>query len=178
MESNKTPYYIYGVNGPVIHVRGGRSLPRMSLVYVGKQRLFGEVVSSQGDESVVQIYEDSGGLSSGEPVYPTMEPMSIRLGPGLVGGIQRVIVGGYAVPGQRMDQRRVSAKVIEDNEGHLDTLGIQTAGDDIIFRYHLRVEMPGFPIILVIDTASACDPSQQKIVGRLMNAEVSQVIGV
>ena len=59
----------------------------MSLVYVGKQRLFGEVVSSQGDESVVQIYEDSGGLSSGEPVYPTMEPMSIRLGPGLVGGI-------------------------------------------------------------------------------------------
>ena len=84
---NKTPYYIYGINGPVIHVRGGRSLPRMSLVYVGEQRLFGEVVSSAGDESVVQIYEDSGGLSAGEPVYPTMEPMSIRLGPGLVGGI-------------------------------------------------------------------------------------------
>ena len=84
---NKTPYYIYGINGPVIHVRGGRSLPRMSLVYVGEQRLFGEVVSSSGDESVVQIYEDSGGLSAGEPVYPTMEPMSIRLGPGLVGGI-------------------------------------------------------------------------------------------
>ncbi len=87
MENNKTPYYIYGINGPVIHVRGGRELPRMSLVYVGEQRLFGEVVSSAGDESVVQIYEDSGGLSSGEPVYPTMEPMSIRLGPGLVGGI-------------------------------------------------------------------------------------------
>lgn len=87
MENNKTSYYIYGINGPVIHVRGGRSLPRMSLVYVGEQRLFGEVVSSSGDESIVQIYEDSGGLSSGEPVYPTMEPMSIRLGPGLVGGI-------------------------------------------------------------------------------------------
>ena len=87
MENNKTPYYIYGINGPVIHVRGGRELPRMSLVYVGEQRLFGEVVSSAGEESVVQIYEDSGGLSSGEPVYPTMEPMSIRLGPGLVGGI-------------------------------------------------------------------------------------------
>ena len=87
MENNKTPYYIYGINGPVIHVRGGRELPRMSLVYVGEQRLFGEVVSSAGEESVVQIYEDSGGLSSGEPVYPTMEPMSIRLGPGLVSGI-------------------------------------------------------------------------------------------
>ena len=87
MENNKTPYYIYGINGPVIYVRGGRELPRMSLVYVGEQRLFGEVVSSAGDESVVQIYEDSGGLRSGEPVYPTMEPMSIRPGPGLVGGI-------------------------------------------------------------------------------------------
>ena len=76
--NNNTSYYIYGINGPVIHVRGGRSLPRMSLVYVGEQRLFGEVVSSAGEESVVQIYEDSGGLSSGEPVYPTMEPMSIR----------------------------------------------------------------------------------------------------
>ena len=87
MDNNKTPYYIYGINGPVIHVRGGRSLPRLSLVYVGEQRLFGEVVSSAGDESVVQIYEDSGGLRAGEPVYPTMEPMSIRLGPGLIGGI-------------------------------------------------------------------------------------------
>ena len=46
MENNKTPYYIYGINGPVIYVRGGRELPRMSLVYVGEQRLFGEVVSS------------------------------------------------------------------------------------------------------------------------------------
>ena len=35
----------------------------------------------------MQIYEDSGGLRAGEPVYPTMEPMSIRLGPGLIGGI-------------------------------------------------------------------------------------------
>ena len=84
---NKTEYYIHGINGPVIKVRGGRSLPRMSLVYVGKQRLFGEVVSSAGEESIVQIYEDSGGLAAGEPVYPTNEPMSIRLGPGMIGGI-------------------------------------------------------------------------------------------
>ena len=84
---NKTEYYIHGVNGPVIKVRGGRSLPRMSLVYVGEQRLFGEVVSSAGEESIVQIYEDSGGLKAGEPVFPTNEPMSVRLGPGMIGGI-------------------------------------------------------------------------------------------
>ncbi len=80
-------YYIQGINGPVIVVRGGRTLPRMSLVYVGKQRLFGEVVSSAGEDSVVQIYEDSGGLRVGEPVYPTYEPMSLQLGPGMIGGI-------------------------------------------------------------------------------------------
>ena len=70
-------YYIHGINGPVIKVRGGRELPRMSLVYVGRQRLFGEVVSSSGEESIVQIYEDSAGLSAGEDVMPTYEPMSI-----------------------------------------------------------------------------------------------------
>lgn len=84
---NKSNYYIKGVNGPVITVGGGRTLPRMSLVYVGDQRLFGEVVSAAGEDSVVQIYEDSGGLKAGEPVYPTYEPMSLQLGPGLMGGI-------------------------------------------------------------------------------------------
>lgn len=80
-------YYIHSINGPVIIVRGGRTLPRMSLIYVGKQRLFGEVVSSSDEDSVVQIYEDSGGLRAGEPVFPTYEPMSLQLGPGLIGGI-------------------------------------------------------------------------------------------
>ena len=80
-------YYIQSINGPVVTVRGGATLPRMSFVYVGEQRLFGEVVSSRGEESVVQVYEDSGGLRAGETVYPTYRPMSVQLGPGLVGGI-------------------------------------------------------------------------------------------
>ena len=80
-------YYIQSINGPVVTVRGGTTLPRMSFVYVGEQRLFGEVVSSRGDESVVQVYEDSGGLRFGESVYPTFRPMSVQLGPGLIGGI-------------------------------------------------------------------------------------------
>lgn len=80
-------YYIHSINGPVIIVRGGRTLPRMSLIYVGKQKLFGEVVSSSEEDSVVQIYEDSGGLRAGEPVYPTYAPMSLQLGPGMIGDI-------------------------------------------------------------------------------------------
>lgn len=80
-------YSIYGVNGPVITVRGGRSLPMMSLVHVGEQRLPGEVVSARGDETVIQIYEDSAGLKQGMPVYPTGKPMAVLLGPGMLSNI-------------------------------------------------------------------------------------------
>ena len=77
-------YSIYGVNGPVIKVRGGRSLPMMSLVYVGEDRLPGEVVSAKGNDTIVQVYDDSTGLKKGQPVYPTGKPMSVLLGPGMV----------------------------------------------------------------------------------------------
>lgn len=80
-------YYIHGVNGPVITVRGGRGLTMMSLVHVGNQRLPGEVVSAKGDSAVVQIYEDAGGLSAGEPVFPTGAPLQILLGPGMIGNV-------------------------------------------------------------------------------------------
>ena len=84
---NTNNYYIYGVNGPVITVRGGRSLPMMSLVYVGKERIPGEVVSASGDTTIVQVYEDSAGLGKDQPVFPTDKPMSVLLGPGMLSNI-------------------------------------------------------------------------------------------
>lgn len=83
-ESN---YYVYGINGPVITVRGGRSLPMMSLVYVGEDRIPGEVVSASGETTVVQVYEDSAGLGVGQPVNATGRPMSVLLGPGMISNI-------------------------------------------------------------------------------------------
>jgi V/A-type H+-transporting ATPase subunit A len=83
----KSNYYIYGVNGPVVTVRGGRGLPMMSLVYVGDLRLPGEVVSAVGDTTTVQVYEDTAGLGAGQPVEPTGQPMSVLLGPGMLGNI-------------------------------------------------------------------------------------------
>ena len=84
---NTNNYYIYGVNGPVITVRGGRSLPMMSLVYVGKERIPGEVVSASGETTIVQVYEDSAGLGKDQPVFPTDKPMSVLLGPGMLSNI-------------------------------------------------------------------------------------------
>lgn len=84
---SKNNYHIYGVNGPVITVAGGRSLPMMSLVYVGDERIPGEVVSANGEKTVVQVYEDSAGLSKGQPVVSTNRPMSVLLGPGMISNI-------------------------------------------------------------------------------------------
>ena len=94
-------YYVHGINGPVISVRGGRHLPMMSLVYVGEQRLPGEVVGAKGDTTTVQIYEDSAGLMSGQPVYSTGLPMSIQLGPGMIGNIY----DGIARPLRELEAR-------------------------------------------------------------------------
>ncbi len=84
MNSN---YHIHGINGPVITVHGGRGLPMMSLVYVGDQKIPGEVVSADGENTIVQVYEDSAGLKKGQPVEPTGKPMSVLLGPGMLSNI-------------------------------------------------------------------------------------------
>ena len=83
----ETNYYIEGVNGPVVTVKGGRGLGMKDMVSVGPEGLIGEVVSVSGDETTVQVYEDTTGLIPGMPVVPQNAPMSITLGPGLLNNI-------------------------------------------------------------------------------------------
>ncbi len=80
-------YEIYSVNGPVVKVIGDHGLAMMDMVYVGEQKLAGEVVSVDSDMTTVQVYEDTAGLKPGQPVTTTGKPMSLRLGPGLLGNI-------------------------------------------------------------------------------------------
>ncbi len=80
-------YKIYSVNGPVVKVTGGRGLAMMDMVHVGELQLTGEVVSVDGDMTTVQVYEDTTGLEPGQIVTTTGAPMSLRLGPGLLGNI-------------------------------------------------------------------------------------------
>ena len=80
-------YYIQGINGPVVTVKGGKGLAMMDMVSVGPEGLIGEVVSVKGDETTVQVYEDTTGLIPGMPVIPQGAPMSIALGPGLLSNI-------------------------------------------------------------------------------------------
>lgn len=83
LENNK----IYGINGPVVTIKGKTNLSMMEMVYVGKDKLVGEVIKIDEKKTVIQVYEETSGLKCGEEVYPTGSPMSIMLGPGLLKNI-------------------------------------------------------------------------------------------
>ena len=81
------------VNGPVIEVSGITDAMMMELVYIGEGRLIGELVKLSGNQAVIQVYEDTTGIAPGDNVYGSGMPLSVELGPGLIGtiydGIQR-----------------------------------------------------------------------------------------
>ena len=83
---------IYRISGPVVTAIG--IAPRMyEVVRVGNEGLMGEVIELHGDQSVIQVYEETSGISPGEPVVRTGRTLSVQLGPGLLtqiyDGIQR-----------------------------------------------------------------------------------------
>jgi V/A-type H+/Na+-transporting ATPase subunit A len=75
------------VNGPVVEVAGITDAMIMELVAVGEARLTGELVKLDGDTGTVQVYEDTSGAVPGEAVYGSGMPLSVELGPGLIGTI-------------------------------------------------------------------------------------------
>ncbi|MFA9423372.1 MAG: V-type ATP synthase subunit A [Sedimentibacter sp.] len=75
------------INGPVVKGLNMGSFKVNEMVTVGKQKLIGEIVSIEGDLATVQVYEETEGLKSGEKIYSTGLPLSVTLGPGIIGGI-------------------------------------------------------------------------------------------
>ena len=81
------------VSGPVMRSSGGDVLAMYETVEVGAARLIGEVIALDGEVATLQIYEDTGGIRPGDPVVGQGAPLSVEIGPGLLGqifdGIQR-----------------------------------------------------------------------------------------
>lgn len=81
------------VNGPVVKAEGLSLCKVREMVMVGEKKLLGEVISLEGERATIQVYEETEGLRAGEPIYATGAPLSLTLGPGMVGnifdGIQR-----------------------------------------------------------------------------------------
>ncbi len=81
------------VAGPLVIAEDMRDANMFDVVRVSEQRLIGEIIEIHGDKASIQVYEETSGLGPGEPVESTGAPLSVELGPGLVGsifdGIQR-----------------------------------------------------------------------------------------
>ena len=78
---------IYGVNGPVVTVKEATEFSMMEMVYVGKERLVGEVIGITSAYTTIQCYEETTGLMPGDPVEGTHTRMNLLLGPGILDNI-------------------------------------------------------------------------------------------
>ena len=107
---------IYRISGPVVTAVGIN--PRMyEVVRIGDEGLMGEVIELHGDQSVIQVYEDTSGIRPGEPVVGTGQSLSVQLGPGLLtqiyDGIQRPL------------------KILEERMGVFISRGVDADGLDL-----------------------------------------------
>ncbi|MBQ0084556.1 MAG: V-type ATP synthase subunit A [Clostridiales bacterium] len=97
---------IVKVSGPLVIAEGMRDANMFDVVRVSNQHLIGEIIEMHGDRASVQVYEETSGLGTGEAVESTGRPMSVELGPGLIGsifdGIQRPLDAIMAVAGNNL----------------------------------------------------------------------------
>lgn len=75
------------IAGWVVRAETAAPLALREIVLAGEQRLLGEVIALDRREATVQVYEETVGLAPGGPLFATGEPLTIELGPGLLGGI-------------------------------------------------------------------------------------------
>jgi V-type H+-transporting ATPase subunit A len=84
---------VYSVSGPVVIASELMGAAMYELVRVGHQNLVGEIIRLEDDKATIQVYEETSGLTVGDPVACTGQPLSVQLGPGVMGriydGIQR-----------------------------------------------------------------------------------------
>ncbi len=78
---------IVKIAGPLVVAEGLSGAKMYEVVYVGHERLMGEIIELRGDRASIQVYEETGGLGPGDPVFPSGAPLSVELGPGLIESI-------------------------------------------------------------------------------------------
>lgn len=146
---------IYRVSGPVV-VAENLNAQMNDVVRVGEEGLLGEVIQIEQDKNYIQVYEDTTGIRPGEPVKNTGSPLSVELGPGMLGGIydglQRplpaieektgsFIARGVSVPGIDHEKEwKFEARVDEGDEvSEGDVVGVTEEGG----REHRILVPPG-----------------------------------
>ena len=107
------------VAGPLVIADGMRDANMFDVVRVSSQRLIGEIIEMHGDKASIQVYEETSGLGPGETVESTGAPLSVELGPGLIGsiydGIQRPLNEIMKVAGTNL-KRGVDVPSLDHNK--------------------------------------------------------------
>jgi V/A-type H+-transporting ATPase subunit A len=78
---------IYGINGPVVYIKGKTDFQMGEMVYVSEERLVGEVIGLTSEMTTIQVYEETSGLKPGELVYGTGSAIFVTLAPGILNNI-------------------------------------------------------------------------------------------
>ena len=123
------------VAGPLVIATGMRDADMFDVVRVSNERLIGEIIEMHGDEASIQVYEETAGLGPGEPVESTEVPLSVELGPGLMGsiydGIQRPLTKIMEVTGGNLLARGVEVPSL-DRDKKWDFVATAKAGDKVV----------------------------------------------
>ncbi len=127
------------VAGPLVIAEGMRDANMFDVVRVSEQRLIGEIIEMHGDQASIQVYEETSGLGPGEPVESTGSPLSVELGPGLIGsifdGIQRPLVDIMNATGNNLTRGVEIPSLKRTTKWHFTPMakeGDEVQGGDII----------------------------------------------
>ena len=139
---------IYGINGPVVTVLGNTGLSMMEMVLVGEEKLVGEVIGINDRVTTIQVYENTTGLRSGEPVYATGGPLCALLGPGILDnifdGIERPLKAIEEKSGDFISRGVTVSSLDEDREWEVT---VTVKAGDRLMPGEIYATCPETPII-------------------------------
>lgn len=142
-------YEIYGINGPVITVSGKTKLQMTETVFVGENKLVGEVIKLDDNFTTIQVYEETTGLKVGQPVLSTGSPMCVTLGPGIVGnifdGIERPLSSLAEISGAFISKGTSVSELDENKKWQVEIL---VKEGDYLNGGQIYAQCPETPVIL------------------------------
>ena len=140
---------IYGINGPIITIRGNLGFKMSEMVYVGEHRLVGEVIGLTKEQTTIQVFEETTGLKPGERVEGAGRALCVTLAPGIITNIFDGIERPLQLIGQQSGAyipRGVSVDLL-DREKKWETKVVVKEGD-VLSGGMVIAEVPETPAIL------------------------------
>ncbi len=140
---------IYGINGPIVHLKGDAGFVMNEMVYVGKENLVGEVIGLSSDDTIIQVYEETTGIKPGEVVTGTGGPVSVTLAPGILtnifDGIERPL-SEIAKTGGAYISRGVNVDSLDTEKKWKTHITVKKG--DRLFGGSIIAEVPETPAII------------------------------